>query len=376
MSLIIDALKKAQQIRLKESKSVPFFENRQLIKKSPKKRKWLIIIGAGVLFIIVYLSYNLIFSKYTYKPISLEPIIFNKNKNQPLHVKEIPKIEINSKVENKTTSITPLKESKNLIKPKYEAKVEKEKLEISVAAPNQERLDSPTDLKYKKVDIRKENPIEKVKKDEKESSTIKIKDESREDLMNRKDIIAQFNLAVSLHNQMNIFKAIKAYQQLIEMDPYSFEAYNNLGVIYLEMGDYENSLKNFKKAIEINPKYEKALINLGITYYLKGDNQKAMEEFQKVLEINPDNVESYIHLGIIYKKMGQWEKGLESYKKALSIKQKNAEAHYNLGILYENMGNKDMAIYHYQKFIEIAEKDYPDLVTKLSHHIRNLMRKN
>lgn len=377
MSLIIEALKKAQKIRYKEQNKAPFFENRRPVKKNHNKKILYTTLGLSFLFIIIFLSSMLIPTK-SHKPISEVPII--EDKKPASYVMKNSENEIIPKLEIKTDALKSKKEESDLIKPQIkpqtEKKAEKKKIEIPIVKPTSEKVDTGPRPAGEVINNEKENLLtNQAKKNEKESLAVEIKDESKEDLSIKKDIITRFNLAISFHNQKNISEAIKAYRHVIEMDPNFFEAYNNLGLIYLEMGDYDNSLKTLKEAIEINPNYEKALNNLGIIYYLKGDNKKAMEVFQKAIEINPNNVEGYIHLGIIYMKKGQWEKGIESYQKALSIQPGNGEAHYNLGILYENTGNKDMAIYHYKKFIEIAEKDYPDLVLKVSNHLRSLLRK-
>jgi hypothetical protein len=54
MSLIMDALKKAQQLRSKESKGGPFFKQGRG-NRGPDKRRWIIIGGsvAGILILLL-----------------------------------------------------------------------------------------------------------------------------------------------------------------------------------------------------------------------------------------------------------------------------------------------------------------------------------
>ncbi|MBM4278647.1 MAG: tetratricopeptide repeat protein [Deltaproteobacteria bacterium] len=86
-------------------------------------------------------------------------------------------------------------------------------------------------------------------------------------------------------------------------------------------------------------------------------------------------MESHINLGTLYKKKGQSEKGIESYRKALVINPHHGETHYNLGLLYEQMGNKELAIQHYRQFIQSSSNAYPELASRVSRHINQLMKK-
>jgi len=377
MSLIIDALKKAQQLRLKESKNLPFFKDIKPPKEGFKKIKLPpTTIGIfSILLFILFLSFSWYFSKpksthIEAKTNQVEKILTPPT--PPLIPNPSPDITFQQEITKRTKGIP--NEKTNPIQ--QIPKIEEKKVESPIKAETK-KLDTVANEKVENKRVENEIPsFVQSKEEEKNSPSIAIREENKKDLFNKKEIISQFNLATSLYNQRDFLKAIQAYQKVIEMDPTYIEAFNNLGLIYLEIGDFDRALKNYERAIEINPRYEKALNNIGILYFLKGEDKRAMEVFEKLIEINPNHVESYIHLGIIYKKIGQWQKGIESYQKALTLQPQNGEAHYNLGILYENIGDKERALYHYQQFIQISEKDYPDLVKKVSSHMRDIARRN
>lgn len=60
--------------------------------------------------------------------------------------------------------------------------------------------------------------------------------------------------------------AIGAYRRAITIDPNHKFAHNNLGVVYMEKGDYANAVVHFKRVLELDPSYDKAMLNLGIIY--------------------------------------------------------------------------------------------------------------
>ncbi len=188
------------------------------------------------------------------------------------------------------------------------------------------------------------------------------------------DALNHFNSGVTFYNQKEFSKAIQAYQKAIELEPTYVEAYNNLGIIYQMMGDVDRAFGVYQKATEINPGYEKGYNNLGILLLLKGRDEEALEAFQKALAINPNNIASYLHLGILFKNKGQCDEAIESYQKALAIDPLHRETHYNIALLYEQLGKLEMAISHYQQFIQLSSKSHPELVSRVRRHLNGLMK--
>lgn len=205
--------------------------------------------------------------------------------------------------------------------------------------------------------------------------SIGLRQEGEKDSTLTSDALTTFNLGVHLYNQGEIAKAIKAYKMVVELDPTYIEAYNNLGIIYQEIGDFDRAFGAYKKTIDIDPQYEKGHNNLGIILYLKGRYEEAMEAFQKALVINSFNIETLINLGILFKKQGELGNAVKSYKKALAIDPLHGETHYNIALLHEQSENLELAIGHYKKFIQLSSKTRPVLVSKVKRHLDFLIRK-
>jgi tetratricopeptide (TPR) repeat protein len=56
--------------------------------------------------------------------------------------------------------------------------------------------------------------------------------------------------------------AVSAYKEALKIDPTMVEAYQNLGNVYVDMGNMQMAITNFKKALEIRPDFEKARAGL------------------------------------------------------------------------------------------------------------------
>ncbi|MBI5969279.1 MAG: tetratricopeptide repeat protein [Deltaproteobacteria bacterium] len=373
MSLIMEAIKKAQKLRLKELKKMPFLI--EPIAREEKRRSEekyfgiLTIAGLGILLFVSFWashSLSLLPSPQEQKAVSVERTeapgsTETKREVQEPRQKEIPPLQIEDPLPTTKPSINVMKEepaSKKRAKEKKKMTGKSKFPSATIPVPGQSspRM-SPGPPKAEVVS----KPLR-----------VELKSEKAGTLTS--EILSHFNLGVSSYQQREISKAIQAYKKVIELEPNYVEAYNNLGIIYQEIGDFAKALEAYQKSIAINPRYEKGHNNLGILLYLMDRHEESMAAFQKALAINSQNLESHINLGILFKKRGQMEKAIECYQKALVINPLYGEAHYNIGLLYEQLENSELAIGHYQRFIQLSSKTYPDLVRKVQRHLDYLMK--
>ncbi|NCP22326.1 MAG: tetratricopeptide repeat protein, partial [Zetaproteobacteria bacterium] len=89
---------------------------------------------------------------------------------------------------------------------------------------------------------------------------------------------------------------ILTYNAIAKFEPLDknlrlYECYNHLGLIYLDLNDYDKALEANQKALgylkKIKQKgvlYEKTLNNIGLVYEQKGEYEKAVNNFKKALE--------------------------------------------------------------------------------------------
>jgi Flp pilus assembly protein TadD len=401
MSLIIDALKKAQQLRLKGSEGSPILKYPHPNKKrgSGSKKQW-ILIDAGLISLCIILLILL-------RPAS-SPLATQTNRAMvPMERK--PSVPVAEKI-----SQEPPKELVSLTKDKEplptgqapnragSGQAGAERLPYVGAAlssrpssPKGEKGSPETKPSFnekreetlvkqvteeEKSKPRKKTVAEKslpplppaAQKEETPPKSIGVEQEGGKDRTLTSDVLNYFNSGVTFYNQKEFSKAIQAYQKVIELDPTYVEAYNNMGIIYQMLGNADRAFGAYQKATEINPRYEKGYNNLGILLLLKGRYEEALEAFEKALAVNPNNIESHINLGILYKKKGQWEKAIESYQKALAIDPLHKETHYNIALLYEQLENLELAISHYQQFIQLSSKSHPELVSRVQRHLNAL----
>ena len=74
--------------------------------------------------------------------------------------------------------------------------------------------------------------------------------------------------------------------------------YNNMAVVFLELGQKDKALEYYTKEIEIRPNYYLAYRNRAQRYvYDLKDYEKAEADYTKAIELDPENGENYYYRG-------------------------------------------------------------------------------
>ncbi len=89
----------------------------------------------------------------------------------------------------------------------------------------------------------------------------------------------------------------------------------DLGVRYLEEGNYEEAIIAFTAAIEIDPKQAPAYVGRGDAYIGSGETGKnlaeAQADYEMAIELDEANAQAYLGLADVYIRKGDYDKALE-----------------------------------------------------------------
>lgn len=410
MSLIADALKRAQKLKIHRAQQKPIPEGIILLggkgragdsgglRKVFQKRVIVFSTAFGI-FIFFFLLFTLSVQRKIKKVPIIEPVKIETAIDTGTKVASRP-----SAPEEKTV-VKESPQDKGFSPPTGvegdEAKPQESPPTYSSPASAEKAEQEPTPIiEKKKEDIEQPPPVSFLSKEEKEEEEIinepvappaqipnsmakavlppveeGEKPEIKESSINIQEVMLHFNRGVINYQQKDLSGAIEEYKKVIQLDPRNLEALNNLGVIYKDLGKYREAKEHFQKALAINPNSAKVHNNLGLIYYLRGDHGRALAEYKEALASDPDNLESYTNLGVLYKKIGDLARALESFRKALSINPFHPETNYNLGLIYEARGEIEKSISHYKKFIRYSSKDYASLQQKVKRHLTTLSRR-
>lgn len=88
--------------------------------------------------------------------------------------------------------------------------------------------------------------------------------------------------------QAGDFAAAEAdYKKLLDLDPRNVEALANLGVVYVNLGRYDDAIASYRRALDISFLNAPIRMNLALAFYKAARYQEAIPEFDRVLEASP-----------------------------------------------------------------------------------------
>lgn len=185
-------------------------------------------------------------------------------------------------------------------------------------------------------------------------------------------------------------EAIAQAREVLKINANSIEAYNTLGLTYLDAGEHELARFVYVKALNSVPgaKESAALhANLGLVYfhldrpfdaeaelaeslrlepelngalvsmsYLKLRNldfQGAKEMLERAVARDPDSVEGRLNLGVARRGLGDYAGAKAEYERVLAKEPSHPDALLNLGILYgDYLKEYDKALATYAQYIQ------------------------
>ncbi|RJP28044.1 MAG: tetratricopeptide repeat protein [Candidatus Omnitrophota bacterium] len=152
-------------------------------------------------------------------------------------------------------------------------------------------------------------------------------------------------------------EAIKEFRDLIDIEPQSFEGYQNLGVVYAVLRRYDEAKDNFETALKLSPNSSEPYIALGKLYDELQDYQKSLFYYNKATEIEPENAKLYFDIGMVYNYLSNPQKVKDSFSEAVRLDPNFALAHSGLGGVYLYFQEYDKARNSFIKAKELFLKE-------------------
>ncbi|MBQ7287020.1 MAG: tetratricopeptide repeat protein [Candidatus Gastranaerophilales bacterium] len=157
--------------------------------------------------------------------------------------------------------------------------------------------------------------------------------------------------AMALYEERNLEEALKAYQEIIKINPIDEVALSCIMDIYLELDDKYNyylsranvnisqnkleyAISDTKKALELDIENIEERRKLEILYKVDKKNLKAIDEFLKLLEYKNDDLDAYFELVDLYMVEGSVESAITIGKRAYDIFSDNPNVKNMLAQLY------------------------------------------
>ena len=126
-------------------------------------------------------------------------------------------------------------------------------------------------------------------------------------------------------------EAVAALEKLVRLDPTCWEGLSNLGLVYCELGRYDDAIVKYKQIPE-DKRTAKTWFNIGIAEYYRHGYQDAVTYYRQAIELDrpcPHNKilpAAHFNLGVLYFELGDIVNATRCVDQALEYDQNLASA--------------------------------------------------
>ena len=97
-----------------------------------------------------------------------------------------------------------------------------------------------------------------------------------------------YSKATYLHKNNQLDEAASVLREIIGIDKNYVDAYQRMGIIYIEKDSFDRAYDNFNIAVQVDPAFGLAYYYRGFASEGKGDFQAAKNDYQTVLNMKSD----------------------------------------------------------------------------------------
>ncbi|HEY2113963.1 MAG TPA: carboxypeptidase regulatory-like domain-containing protein [Candidatus Angelobacter sp.] len=185
------------------------------------------------------------------------------------------------------------------------------------------------------------------------------------------------NALISRYNEMlpDVQDAIKAQDwkrgeellhQLLEIAPYKWELYQNLGTIQRNLGRHSDAVSSFEKGIQVlretavekperlNPAIAQMQISKGEALVALDRAGEAAAAFRSAAQLDPKPAMAYLHLCSAEYNSGHPEEAISACSSAIAAEATRAESYQLLASVQGNLDRPQDAVRTYEKGIAVA----------------------
>jgi len=148
-------------------------------------------------------------------------------------------------------------------------------------------------------------------------------------------------------------RAISSFQTCLEVNPKSYDACMQLGILFAAHGN-PLALQYYGKALQLRPGSIETLYDRAMYYQDAQEYNRAMEDYTAILQLNPNYKEAYFNLGYIHLAyLKVYRQAIRYFSDAIHCDSLYIEAYYNRGLTFESLGDVQNAAEDYKKALSI-----------------------
>ena len=168
--------------------------------------------------------------------------------------------------------------------------------------------------------------------------------------------VAYEQLGTAWTRLKNYEKALPILRKAIELEPKSGLTQYQFGLALFETGDWKESAVHFEQAVKFNPRWVDAHFSLAAVYARTDRVPGAIQEFGKTIELSPNHYRANLLRGWFLTHDGKPSEALPNLKKAAEVQPSSIEVHQYLADAYDQLGDAVHAAEERNKAQELDEQ--------------------
>lgn len=178
-----------------------------------------------------------------------------------------------------------------------------------------------------------------------------------------------FQRGVEALPKVTVQRLLGSYLKMAVQDQ-PFDFFYMIGVLYLTLGQYDDTLKAWKKAASILPDFPRIHYDLGMIYYQLGDQKNAVQELGRAVQgfrfpsEKPDKVKALKAMGSVFMSQNNLPAAYNAYSRALALDPKNKDLRRDLATVLMKSGRLNEAIREFEALL-YQDPDNPKLLANL-----------
>jgi tetratricopeptide (TPR) repeat protein len=156
------------------------------------------------------------------------------------------------------------------------------------------------------------------------------------------------------------FKSAEAhFQKVLNLDPKFMKAYDNLGLTYEALAEYDDAVRVYREAIQMNRSAASPSpwppLNLGTLLVKLGRLPEAETYLEESLKYDSRFAKAHCQMGVLLEKEKKDEQARNELLEAIQDDPYYPEPHYLLGRIYSREGDKQKADAEWQAFQRLKQ---------------------
>jgi len=155
-----------------------------------------------------------------------------------------------------------------------------------------------------------------------------------------------------VEQKMILNEGISYLKKSAELTPYFSDAWDQMGLAYMRLKDYNSSRNAFVNALSNNQNDPKVNNNFGNLLFNVNQPDSALFYFEKAVSLKPDYSDALNNIGSVYGNKGQFQKALSYFEKSYAVDPNNFMTNRFLGMTWNNLGNQVLG----QQFLQRSDE--------------------